>query len=276
MLIGILTVLSANAHAGDSLRYEPQKIGTITPSRIFEMDDHVYSLYHWVNAYLKGNIPKGLTVVHIDAHADDLCGKLNTEKKILKFMNKMKSLPEQERMKKFDDYYDDDDVGIESFVLPAMYLGIIDTFFWLEPDFNFFKPDSIWRKQPFRVFMLTAGQAKNFDYCNKDADDPCGCEFGCAINYFELEKLPQLNRSILLDIDMDTFGDRSNVTYCNLDYTPNQISGLIDTIYSMIDQSTSGVYMVTIANSPDDFSTVAALAKKELLREKLTGSIKKP
>jgi hypothetical protein len=259
---------------GNTRNYKHYRIGAVPKERIFEMKDHTDSLYYWMNAYAKKEIPGGLTLVHIDAHTDDSCpSTLNTVKKAKDFLTKFAKVPEKRRKAFFDEFASQEDysLGIENFIIPAMYMGIVDNFIWLAPNLHRFSEGALWRKQSYFYYLLSASDLKEIDYCNSNCKKELYFDEGCTIEFFEVEKLPPIKGPILLDIDMDTFGDRDTSRFCSLYYTPAQIEIMMDEALKIINELAPDVALVTIADSPKAFSTEAALSKKPYLKQKLTG-----
>lgn len=249
-------------------KYKFYPIGKIPLEKIFEMNDHTESLYFWMSVFLDKEIPAGVTVIHIDTHTDDSCSKANNLQKAKSLLNEFKSLPKELRKQGFDNLVkkSDIDIGIDSFIIPAMRMGIINKFIWLESNFNFFIHGP-WRKQAFFTYLLTKEHLDSIAYCDckEDLDS-------CSISLFETEGYQKVNQPVLLDIDMDAFGDQATTDFCSLYFTSSQIKSMIDNLIDILHKHYPNVYMVTIADSEDYFSTKDALDKKAYLKQRLSGS----
>lgn len=259
------------AEEGPEKVYPSFKTGNIPKDAIMKMDEHTNALYYWMDAYLKHKIPGGLTLVHVDAHADARCGCINTTEKANGMLRDFKIMPSFLRKRQFEKLIGNEDNGLgeETFIIPAMRMGIIDTYIWVRPNPQFFAQGAPWRRQPFFYYLLASSQLKECDFCNREGD--CQYEVGCEVAYFEIEKIPVIKGPVLLDIDMDAFGDQSMKRFCNLSFSPAQIDNLVDTLIELLAASAPEVYMVTVADSSRRYSTGAALSKRSYLESRLTG-----
>ena len=251
-------------------------VGNIPQKVIFGMKEHTYALYYWMDAYLGNKIPGNLTLVHVDAHGDDKCGCLNTPLKAKSLLGEFRRIPSLFRRKKFQQLVrsEDSTLGEETFMIPAMYMDIIDSVIWIRPNPHYFVKESLFRKEPFFYYLLTGHQVKDFDYCNRTGD--CEYVFGCEMSSFEIEKLPALSGPVLLDIDMDTFGDQYMGRFCSLSYTPQEIKALTDELVKLLASWAPRVYLVTISDSAAHYATAAALSEKAYLKTRLTQEIQVP
>jgi hypothetical protein len=98
------------------------------------------------------------------------------------------------------------------------------------------------------------------------------CDQGCGLNYFEITSLPVVTAPVLLDIDMDAFGDMGVSNFCGLSFTPEQIQVLIDKLVYILSSFTPNVYMVTLSDSIPGYATRTALHEKAFLKAKLSTS----
>jgi hypothetical protein len=264
----MLAVCSARAFCA-SAEYESFAVGNIPEENILEMRDHNDALYHWMNAYLLGKIPGGLTVVHVDTHPDDGCSCINTFEKAKAMLARFGSMPQDGREDYFDSAFKKDGkVDIDGFIVPAMYMGIIDRFVWVRPNFHSFVKDGPWRKQRFFYYMLESAQLNDSGYCSDIIDCSFGDSYG--IDSFEVEDLPASSAPVLLDIDMDTFGDYDTERLGKMSFSRVEIELMMDELLMILNRQAPQVYMVTIADSPNKYSTTQALEKKPYLKNRLS------
>lgn len=271
-LLPVIFICGCCCRAPKESKYVSYKIGAVPNGVIHQMDDHNGSLYYWMEAYAHKLIPGGLTLVHVDAHEDDRCGALKTEEASKKFLKDFIATPVNKRRDFFFGFANkgeiDKNIDIENFIIPAMKMGIIERFVWIKPNFNAFDKNPLYKKNKYSYFMIDRPRVMSCDYCFEAASELF--EDNCSINNFELNSLPPISGPVLLDIDMDAFGNRSTKERCRLYFTPDQIRIMIDELFLFLSKWSPDVYVVTIADSPGEFSTSESLSQKPYLLHKLS------
>jgi hypothetical protein len=253
--------------------YKSYKIKALPEEVICEMNEHTWALFYWIQAYLEGRIPPGVTLVHVDTHEDELCACVTSRSQAQEILERLRCQPAKERQKNFLSTLKSAGakIDIEGFIIPAMYMGIISDFIWLRPNFHRFKPDGLFRKEGFFSYYLSAGQFNKYDFCDKDFS-LCQLSNPCGLLNFETTRLPAIQGPVLLDIDLDAFGDRDTQRLCGLAFSPQEIRIMIDDLIDLLSAWAPDVYLVTIADSHPQYSSKAALSEKPYLKKKISSS----
>lgn len=89
--------------------------------------DHTRAYYYWQKAIADGNMQKGAVLIHVDAH-DDM--KVRTDSP----PPPDTSSNEQEWLNTVDNYVASKQIGVETFIAPAVIDGTVSEIYWVLPD----------------------------------------------------------------------------------------------------------------------------------------------
>lgn len=165
------------------------------PIPLYKMDEHHEAFLIWHDAIKKNYLaPSGNTLLHIDQHSDMDSPVLRTS------IHNLKN--DKESLHRFT--YDE--LGIGTFIYPAVYTRIIDTVYWI------LQPDDVSKAKPVEELVLSSYQSegKILLINHEQSSDPRKISF--KRQDITLDESIVVSQPVVLDIDIDYF---SCVSYQN-------------------------------------------------------------
>ncbi|WP_313002665.1 UPF0489 family protein [Chryseobacterium gleum] len=229
----------------------------------FIIEEHHEAFLVWNYAYKKQIIGLNNDLLHFDDHSDMSPPKLNIA---LTFDN----LETIEKVKEFT--YSE--LGIASFMLPAVYLNIVNNIFWFKIDR---KP-----KESFAMFLKSYHDDDRFLITGKKEALLPG-QISKSTQFYEYHKLSLLatgenfrSNKILLDIDLDFFSCIDNPYHEKeviIEITEEEYNGFITNKYHYLRFITNnieavhnnGSYFYIINNHKFIYSSPREVSREEIL-----------
>lgn len=160
---------------------------------VYIIEEHFEAFIVWKKLIKEGIIsPHGNILFHVDEHADLSAPSFNNSLNVLK--DDMKSIID----------FTFKEIGIASFIIPAIYLGIIDQYYW----FKFYEDEEKTHKKR-SVNFVTTYNNEGLKFITGPANDLMKKTKFDNIRLFKyfsnsISSIPA-NKHVLLDIDLDVF-----------------------------------------------------------------------
>lgn len=230
---------------------------------IYIVEEHNEAFYIWLKAFNEGLISANNTLLHFDEHADFRYPVLKNS------INKVVRADES-----FIQKFARTELHIDSFIVPAIYLGIINEFYWIRQDIH--------KTDVSEHFLRTYNNEGKYFISGKKTS-VTGQQTGNSFTYVKTgaEELSKLKidpaKPVLLDIDLDYFSCCENPYIQNeivIEITEQEYNDFINNPYHYLHFVTAhaevmkynGSFFYVLNNVPEKYQSKREVTESEIIK----------